>query len=138
MPSSGRIMRPAGGGRTIEVGDHLVDAQAGGADALAAERDQLGGSGDPIGELVDVDVARLELGEDALELDERPGVAELVGRGWSRSVGAGSFIGRSPVRTARRVVTVLVSRPVANCVVDDVAVMRRCRGIEGWCRRRHG
>ena len=67
--------------RAVEVGDHLVDAQPGGADAVAAQRDQLGRSGDPVGELVDVDVAGLQLGEDALELAEGLGVAERFGVG---------------------------------------------------------
>ena len=60
-----------GRGWAVEVGDHLVDAQAGGADPLPADGDQLGRPGDAVGELVDVDVAGLQLGEDPLQLGER-------------------------------------------------------------------
>ena len=55
-------------GRRVEVGDHLVDAELGPVDALAAERDEVSGARDPIGQPVDVDVAALELAQDGVEL----------------------------------------------------------------------
>ena len=79
--------RSAGVGIAVEVGDHLVDAQAGGADAVAAHRDQLGGPGDTVGEAVDVDVGALELAQDAVELVQ----------GLRRSrVARGSVVGADP------------------------------------------
>ena len=63
-----------------------------GADALPAHGDQRRRPGDAVGELVDVDIAGLQLGEDPFQLGEGAGVAGLAG-----GVVAGpSVIVRSP------------------------------------------
>ena len=87
---------------------------AGGADALPAHGDQRGRPGDAVGELVDVDVARFQLGEDPLQLGEGAGVAELAGR---RRRSSRSVIVNAP-RSARGGAE---QAPVGEQCVDDVA-----------------
>src|SRR5690606_32566857 len=83
--------------RSLEVRRDLVDAEPGLADPGAAYRDQLGGSGGPLGESIDVDVGALERAQDRVELVQRPGVAELVGR----ALFVGGFAHVSSIRLLR-------------------------------------
>lgn len=64
----------------VEVGDDLLDLDAGVADAFAAAGDERTRTGDPLGEPVDIDVVTLEFVQDSLELLECLGVPEFGGR----------------------------------------------------------
>ena len=64
---------------TVEVGGDLLDAQLGRRDLGPAQLDQFRRPGDPLGEVVDVDVGTLEFTQDAVEFGEGGGVAGLCG-----------------------------------------------------------
>ena len=80
----------------VEVGDDLVDAEAGRADALPAHRDQLRRPSDAVGKAVHVDVAAFELTQDGIELLEGLGVTRAL-----RCVGRSSVVMRRPRRRSR-------------------------------------
>ena len=67
----------------VEVGDDVLDRQAGAGDALAAEGDEVAGPLDLLGQGVDVEAVVVQLVEDGLELGQGLGVAGLVRWVWS-------------------------------------------------------
>ena len=67
-------------GDRVEVGGDLLDPQLRRRDLRPAELDQFRRPGDPLGEMVDVDVGTLEFAQDAVEFGEGGRVAGLGGR----------------------------------------------------------
>ena len=74
------VLVGAGG---MQVLHHLAHLGLGGSQFRAAQRQQLGGSFDLLGQRVEVDLARLDLGQDGLDLAARLNVGQVVALGFA-------------------------------------------------------